>query len=84
MKIQTKSVLNWGENKGLQADATLIYMTKILLNWYKLPMKSRKNISRETLHKFYVAVTRAKYAVGLIVPNNFDNTIISLPFWREI
>lgn len=84
VKFQTKSVLNWGESKGLQADATLIYMTKILLNWYKLPIKSRKSISRETLHKFYVAVTRAKYTVGLIVPNNFDNTNISLPFWREI
>ena len=82
MKIQTEYVLNWGESKGLQAEATLIYMTKTLLDQYNPSIRSKKNISQETLRKFYVAVTRAKYVVGLIVPNNFDNSIISLPFWR--
>lgn len=83
VRIQIESVLNWGESKGLQADATLIYMTKTLLDRYKPLIRSKKDISQETLHKFYVAVTRAKYAVGLIVPNNFDNSIISLSFWKE-
>lgn len=82
MKIQTEYVLNWGESKGLQAEATLIYMTKTLLDQYNPSIRSKKNISQETLRKFYVAVSRAKYVVGLIVPNNFDNSIISLPFWR--
>ena len=84
VKIQTEHILNWGESKGLQADATLIYMTKTLLDWYSPSVRLKKKISQETLHKFYVAVTRAKYVVGLIVPNNFDNSIISLSFWREI
>ena len=84
MKIQTEYILNWGESKGLQADATLIYMTKTLLDWYSPSMRSKKKMSRETLNKFYVAVTRAKYVVGLIVPNNFDNSIISIPFWKGI
>ena len=84
VKIQTEYVLNWGESKGLQAEATLIYMTKTLLDQYNPSIRSKKNISQETLRKFYVAVTRAKYVVGLIVPNNFDNSIISLPFWRKI
>ena len=57
-------------------------MTKTLLDQYNPSIRSKKNISQETLRKFYVAVTRAKYVVGLIVPNNFDNSIISLPFWR--
>ncbi len=83
VKNQTESVLNWGECKGLQAEATLIYMTKTLIDWYQPSKKPKKKMSHETLHKFYVAITRAKYAVGLIVPNNFDNSIISLPFWRE-
>ena len=83
MKFLTNTVLNWGESKGLQADATLIYMTKTLLDWYTPPVKLKKEISQATLHKFYVAVTRAKYAVGLIVPNNFDNSIISIPFWGD-
>ena len=82
MKIQTEYVLNWGESKGLQTEATLIYMTKTLLDQYNPSIRSKKNISQETLRKFYVAVSRAKYVVGLIVPNNFDNSIISLPFWR--
>lgn len=84
IKVQTKFVLNWGESKGLQADATLIYMTKTLLNWYKSAKRPKNEISQETLHKFYVAVTRAKYTVGLIVPNKFDNSNISLPFWSGI
>lgn len=84
VKIQTEHILNWGESKGLQADATLIYMTKTLRDWYSPSVRLKKKISQETLHKFYVAVTRAKYVVGLIVPNNFDNSIISLSFWREI
>ena len=83
VKVQTEYILNWGESKGLQADATLIYMTKTLLDWYSPSIKSKKKIAQETRHKFYVAVTRAKYVVGLIVPNNFDNSIISLSFWRE-
>ena len=80
VKIQTEHILNWGESKGLQADATLIYMTKTLLDWYSPSVRLKKKISQETLHKFYVAVTRAK----CVVPNNFDNSIISLSFWREI
>lgn len=84
VKFQTKSVLNWGESKGLQADATLIYMTKTLLDLYNPAIRSKKKVSQETLRKFYVAVTRAKYVVGLIVPNNFDNSILSLSFWNEI
>lgn len=83
MKIQTEHILNWGESKGLQADATLIYMTKTLLDWYSPSVRLKKKISQETLHKFYVAVTRAKYVVGLIVPNNFDNSIISLSFGEK-
>lgn len=84
VKSQTEFILNWGESKGLQADATLIYMTKVLIDRYRASKKLKREIPQETLHKFYVAVTRAKYAVGLVVPNNFDEAIISLPFWRGI
>lgn len=47
VKIQTEHILNWGESKGLQADATLIYMTKTLLDWYSPSVRLKKKISQE-------------------------------------
>lgn len=42
-----------------------------------------KLLSPNALNKFYVAVTRAKFASALVVPDNFNNQYIDLPFWRQ-
>lgn len=72
--VSTENLLNWGESKGLQADSTLIYLTDKLIEAYNPKGKGEINIPEATKRKLYVAVTRAKFTVGLVVPDNFDNT----------
>ena len=63
-KVNTKfEVTTFGSSKGLTFDRVLIYPTQPMLNW--LSGKS-KNMKDESLSKFYVAVTRAKYSVGFV------------------
>ena len=66
--------------KGYTNDNPL--PTKTIIEAYT-PNKKRA-IPDETKRKFYVAITRARFAVGIVVPNNFDNSIIDLPFWSDI
>lgn len=79
-KVKTKEYYNYGSSKGLQFDATIIYPTSKLINFI-----SREGIDLpdETRTKFYVAVTRARYSCAIVVPDNFDNTFIKVPFWNE-
>ncbi|MFR3195551.1 MAG: 3'-5' exonuclease [Waltera sp.] len=57
------SVTTFGSSKGLTFDRVLIYPTQPMLNW--LSGKS-KDMKAESLSKFYVAVTRAKYSVAFV------------------
>ena len=56
-------VTTFGSAKGLTFDRVLIYPTQPMLNW--LSGKSR-DMKAESLSRFYVAVTRAKYSVGFV------------------
>lgn len=56
-------VVNFGESKGLTFERVLIYPTQPFRRWidnnnFELPPMSRS--------KFYVALTRARYSVGII------------------
>ena len=63
-KVNTKfEVTTFGSSKGLTFDRVLIYPTQPMLNW--LSGKS-KDMKAESLSKFYVAVTRAKYSVAFV------------------
>lgn len=63
-KVNTKfGAMTFGSAKGLTFDRVLIYPTQPMLNW--LSGKS-KDMKAESLSKFYVAVTRAKYSVGFV------------------
>ena len=60
-------VMNFGESKGLSFDRVLIYPTEPFIKWllnndFKLAPTSRS--------KFYVALTRARYSIGIV--HNFD------------
>ncbi|MNE65435.1 hypothetical protein D3C80_1609140 [compost metagenome] len=62
--------MNFGEAKGLSFDRVLIYPTKPFTDWlldnnFDLPPTSRS--------KLYVALTRAKYSVGIV--NNYKKNI---------
>jgi DNA helicase-2/ATP-dependent DNA helicase PcrA len=57
------NTINFGESKGLTLERVLIYPTQPFIRWindnnFELPPTSRS--------KLYVALTRAKYSVGII------------------
>lgn len=70
-------VKNYGEAKGATHDRVLIYPTQKILDWI---FKGKEFDNFELRCKFYVAVTRAKYSVGIVCKNNsISNT---LPFYE--
>lgn len=57
------AVINMGEVKGLIYDRVLIYPTGTMRNWM---MDHSKKLQRKTRFQFYVAITRARYSVGIV------------------
>lgn len=57
-------VYNFGKSKGLTFDRVLIYPTAPIVNWLLDSEKELKGISRAG---FYVALTRARYSVGIVL-----------------
>lgn len=78
--IPTEEVYNFGECKGLEADASIIYPTTTIVKSF---LKEKFELKNETQSKFYVAVTRARYSAAIVVDNNFDNSKIGLSFWSK-
>jgi DNA helicase-2/ATP-dependent DNA helicase PcrA len=56
-------VRNFGEAKGLTVDRVLIYAPSSLINWLK---NHDYDLNEKTRCKYYVALTRAKFSVGII------------------
>ena len=66
--IRTKTnpnneVINMGNSKGLTRESVLIYPTKDMENWI---FNNSQPLKFETKSKFYVAITRAQKAVGIV------------------
>ncbi len=55
--------MTFGSAKGLTFSRVLIYPTQPMLNWLSGKSKDMKD---ESLSKFYVAVTRARYSVAFV------------------
>lgn len=68
-------VKNFGESKGSTRERVLIYPTQKILDWL-LDNKDFKSF--ELKCKFYVAVTRAKYSVGIVCKNNINSDIVPI------
>lgn len=73
------AVFNFGDSKGLTFDRTLIYPTTPMVTWIfdhsaELQPKSRA--------RFYVAVTRARYSVAIIVKNTTAE-ISGVSVWKR-
>jgi len=60
-------IMNFGESKGETFDRVLIYPTKDMAKWLK---DRNRDLCEETRAKFYVALTRARYSVGIVVNDN--------------
>lgn len=55
--------MNFGESKGLAFDRVLIYPTQPFVNWL---IDYKSDLAPTSRSKFYVAITRARYSVGII------------------
>lgn len=68
----TKSykTLNFGDSKGLAFDRVLIYPTEPFVNWL---INNNFDLKPKSRSKFYVAITRARYSVGIVY--DFDSSL---------
>lgn len=65
------SVMNFGESKGMTVDRAIIYPTKDMVKWIHNP-SNPKLLKDEARAKFYVALTRARYSVAIILDIDDD------------
>jgi superfamily I DNA/RNA helicase len=66
-------VYNFGESKGLSFDRVVIYPTSKIEAWIK---NNTNELADETRAKFYVAITRARKSVAIVVGDNIDKNNI--------
>lgn len=74
-QVKTPIHFNYGESKGLQADASMIYLSKRLMDYLRKDI----DLAPLTQKKFYVAVTRARFACALVVPDDFGENRFGIP-----
>lgn len=72
------AVMNFGDSKGLTFDSVLIYPTQPMLKWIE---DHNKNLEDTSRNKFYVAVTRARYLVGIVWPKETCSAT-DISFWN--
>lgn len=63
-------VRTFGDSKGLSFDRVLIYPTGPIVKWLK---DNKADLAPTSRSKFYVAITRARYSVGIVY--DYDNNI---------
>ncbi|MEO8146051.1 MAG: UvrD-helicase domain-containing protein [Bacteroidia bacterium] len=76
---QNYRVMNFGESKGLSFDRVLIYPTKPFLNWLANDNSELATTSRS---KLYVALTRARFSVGIICDYADELEIEGMNKWK--
>lgn len=62
--VKTYRVFNFGESKGKTFERVLIYPTTDMKKWI---VDNKSNLKSAARAKFYVAITRAKYSVAIVV-----------------
>lgn len=72
-------VFNFGDSKGLTFDRTIIYPTEPILKWM---CDHSKPLQPQSRARFYVAVTRARHSVGIIIKGKQKN-LPKLPLWTR-
>jgi DNA helicase II / ATP-dependent DNA helicase PcrA len=65
------STYNFGLSKGMQFDRALVFPTNDMVKW----LSDHSHIlADETRAKFYVALTRARFSVGIVTDQDFGGT----------
>jgi DNA helicase-2/ATP-dependent DNA helicase PcrA len=74
------SALNFGESKGKTLERVLIYPTEDMKKWI---LNNNFDLKSETRAKFYVAITRAKYSVGIVYDHSNTTDIEGITNYLE-
>lgn len=78
-KVNEKyQVLNFGKSKGLTRERVIIYPSGPMIQWLK---NHDSDISKAARAKLYVALTRAKYSVAIILKKGDYKSIQGLPIY---
>lgn len=72
-------VMNFGESKGLSFDRVLIYPTNPILKWLA---DNNSELATTSRSKLYVALTRARYSVGIIFDYSESHSIEGVHKWK--
>lgn len=72
-------VMTFGESKGLSFDRILIYPTKNIINWL---LDNQTDLPQTSRSKFYVAITRAKYSVGIVYDYDSNLNVSGLALFK--
>ncbi len=67
--------INFGDSKGLTFDRVLIYPTKPIIKWI---LDNANNLAPTSRAKFYVAITRARYSVGIVYDYDSNTNVESI------
>jgi superfamily I DNA/RNA helicase len=73
-------VMNFGESKGLSFDRVLIYPTNPILKWLK---NNNSDLATTSRSKFYVAITRARFSVGIVIDDKENINIEGITFFSS-
>ena len=72
-------VFNFGQSKGKTFDRVMIFPTETILQWLK---DNKTKLQPKTRADLYVAVTRAKYSVAFVIPNEMCGDI-NMAVWID-
>lgn len=70
--IDSSNILNFGKSKGRTYDDVLIYPVGSVRKWLS---NHEQDLKEQTRSRFYVAVTRARYSVGIVLPDKEANQL---------
>jgi DNA helicase-2/ATP-dependent DNA helicase PcrA len=76
---QDYPVYNFGAAKGLSFDRVLIYPTQKMTAWIK---DSNFHLEETTRAKFYVAITRARISVAIVMDFDDDEYIEGIEYYK--
>lgn len=73
-------VMNFGESKGLGFDRVLIYPTSPMKKWL---LNFKEELKSNSRSRFYVAITRAKYSVGIVYDYKDKTEVDDISLWHN-